>query len=488
MLPRWREKFFTIRSKLMLGFGVILFLNLLMGFALLYMFGQVNASYNRLISREVKVMNETQAALVKFEQAALDLRGYMLSGDPNYIMRYQEEMETAQKAIDQLGKSITFPEGKNYFNTLLKAVADFKVYGDGAIVLKRQSLLEADQLAGYRQIEDYLNQGKGTVERVVQAGNAIVLYMEDQLNKGKQHNNEISLQVKRWVIGGMAASVLLGLVIAVLIVNMISTPVRDLTRQAGRIAEGDLTTDKVWVKSKDELQILAKAFNKMTGNLSNILSELREKSSQVASRAQQLTAIIQQTSSGITGSTAVMHQMAATVSQVADNTQNVSRMAESAGGQAREGQTALDNIRLQMEQIIFATRQVGQAINNLNQTSRAVFQIVDLITEIAEQTNLLALNAAIEAARAGQEGMGFAVVAEEVRKLAERSAKAAGEIRVLITAVQEESGKAVSAMDKGVREVETGNRVLAQVGVVLESIIQSVQDVETQIREVAAAS
>ena len=490
MIPRQGKSsgIFTIRTKLLLGFGVILLLTTAVGFGILYMFDHVNDSYNRLIANEVLVMNQTQATLVKFEQAALDLRGYMLTGDPNYILRYQEGQRNVQEVIGRLGKSITSPEGKNFYNSLVKAVEDFKVYGDNAVALKQQTLLMEDKLAGYQQIEEYLNQGKGTVERVVQAGNAIVLFMEDQLEKGKQHNNAVSGQVNQFAFIGMAVSVILSLVIAVFIVNMISRPVRELTRQASRIAEGDLTADKVWVKSKDELLVLAKAFNKMTENLRTILFELKDKSSLVASGAQQLTSTIQQTSSGIATSTASMHQMATTVEQVAGNTQSVSRVAESASQQAKEGQTAVDNIRRQMDHIILSTKQVGQAINKLNQTSREVFQIVDLITEIAEQTNLLALNAAIEAARAGEEGRGFAVVAEEVRKLAERSAKAAGEIKVLIASVQEESTRAVSAMDKGTSEVETGSQIVLQVGSVLESIIHSVQDVEGQIREVAAAS
>lgn len=490
MIPEQRKRsgIFTIRTKLLVGFGIILLLTSAVGFGILYMFDHVNESYNQLINNEVAVMNQTQATMVRFEQAALDLRGYMLTGDPNYILRYQEGQQSTQEAVSRLGQSITSQEGKNYYNTLVKAVEDFKVYGDNAVVLKQQTLLLEDKLAGYQQIEQYLSEGKGTVERVIQSGNAIVLFMEDQLNKGKQHNNDLSRQINQFAFLGMTVSVILSLAAAIIIVNMISRPVRELTKQASRIAEGDLSTEKVWVKSKDELMVLAKSFNKMTENIRGILIELKDKSTLVASGAQQLTSTIQQTSSGIAASTASMHQMASTVEQVAGNTQSVSRVAESASMQAKEGQTAVDNIRRQMEHIILSTKQVGQAINKLNQTSREVFQIVDLITEIAEQTNLLALNAAIEAARAGEEGRGFAVVAEEVRKLAERSAKAAGEIKNLIASVQEESTRAVSAMDKGTSEVETGSHIVLQVGSVLESIIRSVQDVESQIREVAAAS
>ncbi|MEW6698613.1 MAG: methyl-accepting chemotaxis protein [Bacillota bacterium] len=490
MIPEQRNRsgIFTIRTKLLLGFGIILLLTSAVGFGILYMFDHVNNSYNQLINNEVAVMNQTQAAMVRFEQAALDLRGYMLTGDPNYILRYQEGQQSAQEAVSRLGQSITSQEGKNYYNTLAKAVEEFKVYGDNAVALKQQTLLLEDKLAGYQQIEQYLSEGKGTVERVIHSGNAIVLFMEEQLNKGKQHNNDLSRRINQLAFLGMTVSVIISLAAAIIIVNMISRPVRELTKQASRIAEGDLSTEKVWVKSNDELMVLAKSFNKMTENLRGILIELKDKSTLVASGAQQLTSTIQQTSSAIAASTASMHQMASTVDQVAGNTQIVSRVAESASMQAKEGQTAVDNIRLQMEQIILSTKQVGGAINKLNQTSREVFQIVDLITEIAEQTNLLALNAAIEAARAGEEGRGFAVVAEEVRKLAERSAKAAGEIKNLIASVQEESTRAVSAMNKGTSEVETGSQIVLQVGSVLDSIIHSVQDVESQIREVAAAS
>lgn len=478
----------SIRTKLLLGFGIILILTTAVSLGILSMLNQVNQSYNQLVQSEVKVMNQTQATLVRFEQAALDLRGYMLSGDPNFVLRYQEGIKNVQGAVNGLGQSITSPEGKNYFNSLTAAVNGFKGYADEAIAIKQETMTMEDKSAAYQKIEDHLNQGKGSIERVVQSGNAIIMFMENQLNQGIVQNNGIAAKVKQFALIGIIISVVVSLLIAVFVINMISRPVGALTKQAGRIAEGDLTFDKVMVRNRDELMILAKAFNKMSDNLRSILMEVRDKSGKVAAVAQQLTSTIQQTSSGIAASASSMHQMAAMVEGVADNTQIVSRVAETAAHHARDGQAAVDNIRGQMDNITDSTKQVGHAIHNLNQTSQEVSQIVDLITEIAEQTNLLALNAAIEAARAGEQGRGFAVVADEVRNLAERSAKAAGEIKNLIGTVQEESTRAVNAMDRGVKEVETGSQVVLQVGATLEEIISSVQQLDEQVREVAVAS
>ncbi len=488
LLKNKDNRMFSIRYKLLLGFGIILLLTTVGGLGILSMLERVNTSYNQLIESEVKIMNQTQATLIKFEQAALDLRGYMLTGDPNYMLRYQEGMQSVQGVINGLNQGITNPEGKNYVNTLVKSFQDFQVYADQAVALKQQTLQMSDKLAGYQQIEDFLNKGKGIMEGVVQAGNAIVFFMDDQLVKGKQRNNIISLEIQKYAVIGIISLLLVSLLAAIIIIKSISQPIKDLTKQVSRVAEGDLSIEKVWVKSTDEFMVLAKVFNKMTEFLRGILLELKDKSNLVASNAQQLASTIQQASSIAAASAVAMQQIASTIQQVTGNTRNVSRMAETTSQQAKEGQVAIDNIHYQMNQITASTKEVGQAIGKLNSTSQQVFQIVDLITEIAEQTNLLALNAAIEAARAGDHGRGFAVVAEEVGKLAERSATAAGEIKVLIASVQEESARAVGAAGKGEKEVAGGSQVALQVGSVLHSIIQSVEVVESQIREVAVAS
>ncbi|RYD04986.1 hypothetical protein N752_11520 [Desulforamulus aquiferis] len=490
MIPGLRKLTLTrsIRGKMLAGFGIILILAAAVSFGILYTFDKVTHSYNNLIASEVTVMNQTHATLVRFEQAALDLRGYMLTSDPNYMMRYQEGVEAVKEAVTTLEQSINSSEGKNYYNSLANAITEFESYANEAIQVKQATLLMEDKIEGQQRIEEFLNQEKGTVERVVQAGNAIVYHMEDQLEKGKQNNSNIVANVRQAAVMAISAALLLGLGAALFMVNLINKPIKTLTEHVGKVAGGDLTSSQIIVNSRDELRVLADSFNTMTDNLRNILNQLKEKAATVASGAQQLTSTIQQTSSGIATSASAMHEMATTVEQVTDNTLVVTKEVEAAAQYAREGQRAVDNIRGQMNNIAASSIQVGKAIGNLNNISHEVFKIVDLITEIAEQTNLLALNAAIEAARAGEQGRGFAVVADEVRKLAERSANAAGEIKKLIVSVQDESNSAVIAMDKGTLEVETGGAVVLQVGSTLESIIQSVQGLEEQIRDVAAAS
>ncbi|GEM_PF-550886 len=287
-------------------------------------------------------------------------------------------------------------------------------------------------------------------------------------------------------------------------------PLRQVVDRVNDIAEaaGDLT-NTVPVVSNDELGDLAKAFNKMLAGLKTMVIEitgsaerLSSSSQQLSSSAQEMNATTQEVSSTVqqiakgTENTArqveetskVMEQMSASVGQVAFSAQQTGGASAQANQAAQRGGEAAKEAVNKMAKIYETVTDSARVIQKLGERSEQINEIVNVITDIADQTNLLALNAAIEAARAGEAGRGFAVVADEVRKLAEGSGKAAEQISGLIKDIQKETNQAVKSMEIGSKEVTEGKDTIAKANAALEEIIKLVAMTAVRVEEISASA
>jgi methyl-accepting chemotaxis protein len=298
-----------------------------------------------------------------------------------------------------------------------------------------------------------------------------------------------------WIMIGLAAiGSILAFVLGLIISRSISIPVISLAGQARQVAEGDLRVN-IDYRSGNEIGELSESFRTMTEGLRNTITKVSETSNQVATASNQLHSTSDLIATGaeeVAAQSATVatagEEMAATSGDIAQNCQMAAEGAKRASQTASDGAAIVEKTVAVMEQIAEKVQQSAKTVESLGARSDQIGAIIGTIEDIADQTNLLALNAAIEAARAGEQGRGFAVVADEVRALAERTTKATKEIGEMIKAIQRETKNAVVAMEEGVNQVAAGTEEAAKSGNALQGILTQVNDVAMQVNQIATAA
>jgi len=294
------------------------------------------------------------------------------------------------------------------------------------------------------------------------------------------------------------AAIIFGVLLAggfgFLIVRSITTPLATGVMVANKLAHGDLTVEVV-VSGNDETAQLMTALKSMTEKLCTIINQISSTSTQVAAASNQLHSTAEHIATGAeevaaqAGAVATAgEEMSATSGDIAHNCQMAADGAQRALQTASNGAAVVERTVIVMGQISEKVQESAKTVESLGARSDQIGAIIGTIEDIADQTNLLALNAAIEAARAGEQGRGFAVVADEVRALAERTTRATKEIGEMIKSIQKETKGAVAAMELGVEQVEAGTVEAARSGEALRDILEQVNDVAMQVNQIATAA
>jgi methyl-accepting chemotaxis protein len=301
-------------------------------------------------------------------------------------------------------------------------------------------------------------------------------------------------RARRSLVVLAAISAAFGLLLMTMTSRDITIPLGKLVQCLHHSADGDLTT-RIEVSSQDDVGRVSMEFNAFMQKLQDAMRQLTSSSQQLAGASEEMSAAANQSAAGSQTQSDQAHQvataieeMAATVNQVSDNSHKAADAARKAAGTAGEGGKVVDDVLATMRSIAESVGATAQKIEALGKNSDQIGKIIAVIDEIADQTNLLALNAAIEAARAGEQGRGFAVVADEVRKLAERTTKATKEIAQMIETVQVETRTAVANMQTGTQQVEVGVQTTTRAGQSLDEIIQAAQLVGDMVTQIATAT
>ncbi|WP_429886171.1 methyl-accepting chemotaxis protein [Geoalkalibacter halelectricus] len=289
------------------------------------------------------------------------------------------------------------------------------------------------------------------------------------------------------------------------LVRYLTQPLKALTLSAERIARGE-AQEPIGIRSQDEIGSLAEAFNHMTqvilrnlqGEIdrsARLIHNVKEAVLQLSSASNEIMAITSQQSSGASQQAAAVHEatstaeeFAATARQVAENAKRVEALAEEAVKAGNQGKASVDDAVEGMDLLRVQVRQIAEAMLELGENSQKIGGIVDLIDEISDQTNLLALNAAIEAAGAGEAGRRFSIVANEVKRLADRTADATRQINGLIEQIQKSTNATIVQTEEGTKKLDNANQRVGRIAQSLDQIIATIDETTTAARDIKVST
>jgi methyl-accepting chemotaxis protein len=478
----------SLKMKMAAGFGSLLLMMAALGVVNYIATLRFSDSFARA---EATAESDKTAALAEFaiEKQTAAVRGYLLYGREDMLERNEEGRKELAGYIQRLVKDAETEEEKNLNLRLEETAAEYQKICDRMVALGRQGKTREAIALG---LSPAMGEARDNLRKA--AADLFPLQAKQQ-QQAMEEQKTLESRI-RTVSGALVlAGIVFGLLVAAAISRSIISTITRMVSLIQEIASNNLGADDMKINSQDEIGRAGTALNAMKNNLRDIIQSIAGTAEHVASASEEISSSATQQAQGAetqkdqtTQVATAMQEMSSTVQQVSENSNRAAEAARQASETARHGGKIVDETLAKMRAIAESVSNTARKMEELGKSSDQIGRIIGVIDDIADQTNLLALNAAIEAARAGEQGRGFAVVADEVRKLAERTTTATKEIAQMIKNIQDETKTAVRAMEEGNKQVEAGVESTAQAGDALKEIIQMAEQVGEMITHIATAA
>jgi len=484
-----------VRTKLLVAFGVIFLLSFFISLISLLELRFLNQQIDVIVKDRYVKVNKMGTWHKENLIIAELLRNVLLVDDQKQIDGYMNKVRELQASV---ADKIKYFEGAVRSDEEKKLLSELKAVREEYIKEREKQYNLLKEGKKKEALDLLLGNVANIQQNYLDSIEKNVNYQEKQMMKVVEETDEKYRTIIILLISSGLVSMLVIAGFIILLTKSISTPIIKCASIAEKMSSGDLSRNNESENktvSKDEIGKLVLAMDGMQEKWRNIVFELKSTSDTLASASQQLSASSEQMSRGVSEQSGRASQIAAsstemsqTVIDIAKNASSIASSAVDTSKTAKNGEDIVNKSVQEVKAIAHTVSESAELMTSLGERSQQIGDIVSVIKDIADQTNLLALNAAIEAARAGEQGRGFAVVADEVRKLAERTTKATSEIGSMIGAIQDEVQKAVVSMGEGTKRVETGVEYSTDAGNALRDIVKSVENLQSMVQQIASAT
>ena len=481
MLNRWK-----ISTQIAAGFALGLTVFSIIGIVS-YRGTQQLVSAARQEKYTYQVLGELEEILSLIKDVETGQRGYLLTNDTRYLAPYNQARTAIQARIGELRQIVKDnPNQQNYVQTLEPLVNQKLAELDSTIRLKQNG----QSAAALKVVKT--NEGKRLMDQIrdviarMEAGERDLLQTRSQLAEGSAQRTLNS------ILYGTPFAILLLALIGVILNRQIARPLNLASKVAQQVADGDLTQAIATTRDTTEVGRLMTAFQRMTKSLNALITQAQKSGIQISTSTTQIAAAGRQLEATVNEQVASMHevnatsrQIASTAGELAKSMDGVAETARTTTEAATNSQMNLERMQLAMQNLVLATSSISSKLNVMDEKANNINTVVTTITKVADQTNLLSLNAAIEAEKAGEYGAGFAVVAREIRRLADQSAVATLEIEQMVKGMQSSVSQGVMEVDKFSREVRQYVDDVGDISGQIAGFIQNVQGLTPQFGAVS---